>query len=86
MTESELILQFIKTFDSFVALAIAVWIIQVGIKRMDSLQTQYTTSMKEVLQQQQDNNDQLMNLVSTLCVQIQSPPAQTAPKSKAASP
>ena len=79
MSEAELFLNILKSLDSFAALAIAVWIISLGIKRMDLLQAQYTDSMREVLEQQQGNNRELMSLVSSLCIQ----PSQRsdAPKS-----
>ena len=67
MTDTEILLKILSTFDAAVALAIAVWIIQIGIKRMDSLQGQYTASMQAVLGQQHEDNKALMGLVRDLC-------------------
>lgn len=55
--------------DSLIALGIAIWIITVGIKRFDSMQERHQKFTEMVLAQQQNNNDELMQLVSTLCVQ-----------------
>jgi hypothetical protein len=67
MTDTELFFKILGTFDSAIALAIAVWIIQIGIKRMDSLQTQYNSAMQAVLGQQHEDNKALMGLVRDLC-------------------
>ena len=79
MSEAELFLNILKSLDSFAALLVAVWVIRIGIERMDRLQDQHNEMTKTVLGQQQTNNTELMSLVSSLCIQ----PSQRsdAPKS-----
>lgn len=68
MTEFDFFKQVLGFFDSTIALAIAVWIINVGINRLDKMQTQHQGFVEKVLGQQQENNNELMGLVSTLCI------------------
>lgn len=81
--------------DSLVALALAVWMLIQGLQRFDRMQQEYGQRMAQmqdkneqftrtVLQQQQQNNDQLMSLVSTLCVTPVEASPRAAPKAPAA--
>lgn len=66
--ENEILLQVLSSIDGFIGLAVAVWIISIGIRRLDTIQQQYREFMQTVLQQQQQNNNELMKLVEVLCV------------------
>jgi len=69
MIEDPQVLQQIFTaLDSLIGLGIALWIISIGIKRFDIMQDRSQKFTEMVLAQQQQNNDELMQLVSTLCI------------------
>jgi|GEM_PF-4435605 len=66
--------------DQVLALGVAVWVINIGVKQLKDLQAQYVEIQKEhaetterVLGQQQENNRQLMDLVSNLCINVTKP-------------
>lgn len=73
MVEGDVLASLVQSLDGFVALAIAVWVIQIGITRMDSIQSEYREFVESVMNQQQANNDELMKLVSTLCTDVSLP-------------
>lgn len=77
MNELQVAESIAQALDSLVALGIAVWVINIGLKRLDTMQAQYQGFVNTVLKQQQENNEQLMHLVSTLCLP---PDAKIIPK------
>lgn len=81
LEDPEALRTILGALDSLIALGIAIWIITVGIKRFDTMQERHQKFTEMVLAQQQNNNDELMQLVSTLCIQPLNP---TPPKLKEA--
>jgi hypothetical protein len=77
------IMQFL---DSTVALGIAVWVIQLGIRQLNHMQTQNSAMVNQVLTQQQQNNDALMGLVSTLCINPATPSSPPPDEKKRGGP
>lgn len=61
------LLEILKAVDGYVALGVAVWVIQIGMSRMDKLTDQYNGFVTNVLTQQQTNNQSLADLVKDLC-------------------
>lgn len=68
MNDFEFFKNLFSLFDTTLALAIAVWIIQIGVTRLDKVLERYESFVKSVMDQQQSNNNELMSLVSTLCI------------------
>lgn len=78
MDDLQALTTILKSLDSLVALGIAVWIINIGIKQINTLQDKYTENVKAVMAQQHDDNRALMGLVKDLCEQRGQP--VTVPK------
>lgn len=82
--EADILTAVIQLVNGSIGLGIAIWIIREGMTRMDKMQTQHEVFTNTVLTQQQNNNDQLMSLVSTLCAQPTQPinqnPIKNSPK------
>jgi hypothetical protein len=61
------VVEILKAVDGYVALAVAVWVIQVGLARLEKTDERYNGFVTTVLNQQQANNQSLADLVKDLC-------------------
>lgn len=80
MSDLELLGQVLNGVDGVMALGIAVWIITSGIKRFDTILQRHEEFTRMVLSQYEANNNELMTLVSQLCLQNTEMTAATFPK------
>ncbi len=84
MSDIELLGQILNSVDGVMALGIAMWVISSGLKRFDLILQRHEEFTRMVLTQYETNNNELMTLVSQLCLQNVEVTAATFPKSKAA--
>lgn len=57
----------LTALDGYVALGVAVWVIQVGMNQLKETNNQHWAFIERILLQQQNNNQLMMNIVKDVC-------------------